>query len=779
MVPHRCKVINHVLKTIGFHMNKSEKTSFTTCSPHCGNNPCSFEVKTQGEEILSFQANSRMDIKPCIKGFQIPDRYNHPDRILYPMKRVGAKGSGKNGFNNFERISWDEAVTAIADGLQDAKSNGGNESILLYNYSSQHTLPGGRDAAPATILRLLNLWGGAIEAFNRGSLCWSAFLGGSNDVLGQWQIKNKKSDKCAWIVLWGNNPVETGYRGLMQSLQEAKRKGTKFIVIDPMKTKTVRRFADIHIPIEPSTDTALALGVLRIILKQNSLNKNFLRERTNAPFLVKESTGSFLTDKDGDPLVWDEDLDKLVSYKISKKPKIDMKKNINGENYITSFKLLRNASEKWTSHAVEKECGIPSSSVHKIASALKNGKIIVYYGAYQRTLKGENAVRALHILNLISGAIDGVINHGSSDKSFHFDRATETGLSKIMVENWAVPNPVKRTVPVGKIAEAILNPDSYGGPINAGLFMWGNPIGQGGNSNKTKKALLSLDFCAVSEIFLTPTAKCADIIIPASTWLERSTITEGMSVGSTFYHLIEERKPKHQIFFSPGVLKPLGEAKDDFDFICLLAEKMGYKKEFPWNGSRQWIENLIDLARKDSRFPWFQKITLKKLAENGVVTLDIPDGNSSWDLKTKHGRAQIYFENKIHRVPEYFSPKELLESEQMKYPLKLITPKTYFRASSTFNNAEKLLRHDFNVATVNLEDAKKRDIQNGDSIRLFNDFGETKFVAKTSDIIRKGVVHIPAGGNEELGMANELTGDMLSEYENATFNSYRIELEKI
>ena len=115
----------------------------------------------------------------------------------------------------------------------------------------------------------------------------------------------------------------------------------------------------------------------------------------------------------------------------------------------------------------------------------------------------------------------------------------------------------------------------------------------------------------------------------------------------------------------------------------------------------------------------------------------------------------------------------------MKYPLKLITPKTYFRASSTFNNAEKLLRHDFNVATVNLEDAKKRDIQNGDSIRLFNDFGETKFVAKTSDIIRKGVVHIPAGGNEELGMANELTGDMLSEYENATFNSYRIELEKI
>tara|TARA_A100001037_G_C15151263_1_gene639379 strand:- start:4064 stop:6346 length:2283 start_codon:yes stop_codon:yes gene_type:complete len=760
-------------------MNELKRTTFTTCSPHCGNNPCSFEVETKGEEISSFRANPRMDIKPCIKGFQIPDRYNHPDRILYPMKRIGKKGSGKNGYNTFERISWDEAITSIADGLNAAKVKSGNDSILLYNYSSQHTLPGGRDGAPATIMRLLNLWGGAIEAFNRGSLCWSAFLGGSDDVLGQWQIKNKKSDNCDWIILWGNNPVETGYRGLTQSLQEAKRKGTKFIVIDPMKTKTVQRFADIHIPIEPSTDTALALGVLKIVLEEQYLDKDFLAKRTNAPFLVKKSTGKFITDRNGDPLVWDEKLDALVSYKVSQKPMIDTEKNINGEKCTTSFKLLQNASQKWTEEAVEKECGIPSSSVHQIAYALKNGKIIVYYGAYQRTLKGENAVRALHILNLISGAIDGVINHGSTYTDTHFDRATESGLSKIMAENWSVPNPVKRTIPVGKIAEAILNPDSYGGAIHAGLFMWGNPIGQGGNSNKTKKALLSLDFCAVSEIFLTPTAKCADIIIPASTWLERSTITEGMSVGATFYHLIEERKPKHQIFYSPGVLKPLGESKDDFDFVCLLAEKMGFRKEFPWADSKQWIENLVDLARKDSRFPWFEKITTEKLEKNGVLTLDIPRANSSWDLKTKHGRAQIYFENKIHSVPEYFSSEELLESKQMKYPLKLITPKTYFRASSTFNNANKLLRHDFNVATINKEDAKKRDIKNGDYIRLFNDFGETKFVAKTTDVIRKGVVHIPAGGNEELGMANELTGDMLSEYENATFNSYRIELERI
>ena len=197
-------------------------------------------------------------------------------------------------------------------------------------------------------MRLLNLWGGAIEAFNRGSLCWNAFLGGSDDVLGQWQIKNKKSDTCDWIILWGNNPVETGYRGLSQSLQQAKRKGTKFIVIDPMKTKTVQRFADIHIPIEPSTDTALALGVLKVVLEEQSLDKKFLGEKTNAPFLVEKSTGKFMTDKNGDPLVWDEKLNQLVSYKITQKPMIDIEKEINGEKYITAFKFLKNASKKWT-----------------------------------------------------------------------------------------------------------------------------------------------------------------------------------------------------------------------------------------------------------------------------------------------------------------------------------------------------------------------------------------------------------------------------------------------
>ncbi|MCE2453930.1 MAG: hypothetical protein J4F48_14220, partial [Nitrospinae bacterium] len=106
------------------------------------------------------------------------------------------------------------------------------------------------------------------------------------------------------------------------------------------------------------------------------------------------------------------------------------------------------------------------------------------------------------------------------------------------------------------------------------------------------------------------------------------------------------------------------------------------------------------------------------------------------------------------------------------------TPKTYFRASSTFNNATKLLRHGWNVATLHPVDAAARGIENGDSVRLKNDYGESVFEAKVSEGIKPGVVHVPAGGLPEDGAANQLTGDALSEYENATFNSYRVEVEK-
>ena len=397
-------------------MSEAPKKAYTLCSPHCGNNPCSFEVETSGGDITSFKANPRMRIKPCIKGFQLPDRYHHPDRLLYPMKRVGAKGSGAGGANRFERVGWDEALDLVAGGLEAAKEKGGNESVMMYHYSAQHTLPGGRDAEPATIMRLLNMWGGAVQPYMRGSLCWKAFLGASDDVFGHWQVSNKPSDDCEWIVLWGNNPVETGYRGLLQSLQNAKKKGARFIVVDPLRTRTVERFGDIHVPIRPSTDTALALAVLRLMLSEGALDEAFLGERTNAAFLVDADTGRFVTAPDGAPLVWDEETASAKPFGACEKPALSGIFEVNGTGCRPALDYLRDAAEPWTPERAARECDVSKEHVHDIARAMRRGKVIVYYGSYQRTVHGEQAVRALHILNLMAGASGGVLRHGARGK---------------------------------------------------------------------------------------------------------------------------------------------------------------------------------------------------------------------------------------------------------------------------------------------------------------------------------------------------------------------------
>lgn len=757
-------------------MAAAPRKAFTLCSPHCGNNPCSFEVEARGEEIATFRANPRMRVKPCIKGFQLPDRYHHPDRLLHPLKRAGKKGSGADGANRFERASWDEALDLVARGLEAAKEKGGNESVMMYHYSAQHTLPGGRDAEPATIMRLLNLWGGAVQPYLRGSLCWKAFLGGSADVFGHWQTLGRPNEECEWIVLWGNNPVETGYRGLLQSLQAAKRRGTRFITVDPLRTRSAARFGGVHVPVRPSTDTALALAVLRLMIAEGAVDEDFLKERTNAAFLVEEDTGRFARAADGAPLVWDEAGASAKPFTAGGSPALGGSFRVEGKRCRTAFDHLREAAERWTPARAARECGVSEGHVRALARALARGKVIVYYGSYQRALRGEQAVRALHVLNLVTGGFGGALRHGA--EGFPSARAHGTGLAEVMTERWAVPNPVARSIPVGRVAEAILDPASYGGPVNAALVMWGNPVGQAGNARKTERALQALDFCAVADVFMTPTARRADVVLPASTWLERCAIAEGLETGATFAHLIPDMKPRHVLLYTPGVMPPRGESLDDFEIVRRLAEKMGYGAHFPWKTSREWIEELLDAARADARFPWFGGVTIEKLEAEGWLPLEVPDPAPDWELATPHGRAQLYFEELEARVPAHFPPEEAADGEA-RHPLRLITPKTYFRASSTFNNAASLLRHGWNVATLHPSDAAERGIESGDRVRLGNDFGETAFEARVSADVRPGVVHVPAGGLLADGAANLLTGDDLSEYENAAFNSYRVEAGKL
>ena len=771
----------------------------TVCAPHCGNYPCEFQAWVKDSEIVRFRPHPQMTTAPCLKGFSLPDRLMNPERVLYPLRRVGPRGGGR-----WERISWQEALEAVSQGLEDAKVRHGNDSVAMYHYASQHTLPGGKNGAEASIFRLLNLWGGCVPAYQRGSLCWSPFIEVSRRLFGSWQTVEPQDGDCNWIVLWGNNPFETAVRGPLQSFRKAKKAGTKFAVIDPVASETVERLSpDEHLRLTPGTDIALALSMMEVILSKGLIDMKFLARYTNAPFLVQVHNGRFLREKDlrgsgsTEPLVWEESKGDFVPFPKARNPALSGQFSPGEVSCVTALDRLTQSAMAWPPERAAEVCGVPAEQIRRLALAFgKAGsgraKVVVRYGGYQRNVNGEDAVAALHALNILTGNFRGVLTGDTSEvENYHGEehateltRVTDIGIQEV-AKRYATPNPVLKRFPVNHLAEAILNPNRYGTNLHALLVMWGNPVNQNGDTKKTIEALKTLDFIAVSDIFLTATVQYADVVLPASTNLERYTLTEGCEVGRTFYPALYDDEPKMQLFYGKPVIPPRGESKDDFDIVCALAKVMGYGDAFPWTSAREWIEEMIDIARRNPRLPWLKDVTMERLEREGVVDIPVPRPGLSLALSTPSGRVELYNEGAIDRE---LSPVPCFGVEDgirigaitgNSYPLHFLTPKTIFRACSTFSNEGRIRRHNqrFNRLLMHPDDAVPRDIQDGDTIEVFNERGRIEVEVHVSSRGRPGVVRLPQGGYPEDGLVNILTSDALSGLsENAAYNACGVEV---
>lgn len=775
----------------------------TLCAPHCGNHPCALQVEIQ-DGPAGLKAHPRLRFPPCIKGFQLIDRLYHPDRVLHPMKRSGARGSG-----DWERVSWEEALDLVAEGLERAKARHGNRSVALYNYVGQHSLPGGVKGAKVTIHRLLSLWGGFVPAAERGDLCWGAYVQGSAALYGSWHVSLPPDEECVVVVIWGYNPLETGVRGPAQSLKRARRRGTRIVVVDPVRSPTAQRLADIHLPIRPGTDAPLALALLHEVLSRGWADESFLRRRTNAPFLVRGDSGRFLREGDitggtSDAfVVLAEDEGPLVPVPPGPEcpegvePSLTASLSVKGVPCRTAYLCLRDAVGAWPAERAASVCGVSVGAIRELAALLgsaRAAKVKLSQGGYQRNRGGETAVQAAGLLNVLTGRVRGMAtpSHAEppprSEDPVGLRRFYSLGILDTAVRHYAVPNPVKDRFPVNRLAEAVLNPEAYGTDLRALLVMWGNPVGQNPDAEKTVRALQALDFVAVSDLFLTPTARWADVFLPVSTLMERTGILEGGEVAPTHLHDLRHLAPKRQLFFARRAVEPLGESRDDFEIICGLARRMGFGAQFPWRTADDWVEDVLGLARRDPSFPWLRDVTVERLEKECVVDLDIPPLADTWDLDTPSGRIEVYSEGLLLRgespVPRWGGDGEAVSAassrEGAEYPLTLVSPKTVFRAHSTFANHEKLLRLGYNRALVHPEDAETRGIRDGDRVRIFNGRGETEIEARVTEDVRPGTVRVYSGGWPETGAANFLTSDRVTGYsESAAFNDCRVEMARV
>ncbi|MFC1972035.1 molybdopterin-dependent oxidoreductase [Chloroflexota bacterium] len=767
-----------------------EREVNTFCSPHCGETPCEFVVTVRDGRAVSLKPHPKLKYSPCPKGFTNIQRLYHPDRLKYPMERTGKRGEGK-----WRRISWDDALEKIASRLNYVKSKYGNESVVLYNYVAQLGRP---DSGPGTgnrysILRLLNLWGGCIPAYQRGSLCWQALIAASNNLYGTWKATLPADSECRTIIVWGTNPAETASRGVMRSFRQAKKRGTRFIVIDPVFTDTARLLADTYLPIRPGTDLALALSMMNVIIGEGLFDLSMLLEHTNAPYLVRCDNGKLLRwrDVDGgssdDYVVWDSEAN-------SPRPRGDRPSvpalsgtyTANGIQSQPVWHLIENYASEWTLQRAEETTGIPAEQIRETARALainKPAKIAFYFSpGLQRASWGENTVYAMGSLNVITGNFS-----GTYAQMYHRLPTMDIGFDESALR-YVVANPVKKRIPVNHLAEAILNPARYDTNIKALLVMWGNPVGQNANSNKTIEALKneSLELIVVCDIFITATAQYADILLPVSTFLERTSIMESSETNLLAYPNLLDLSPKPQLFFREKTVEPLGESKDDFEIICLLAEKLGHGEHFPWKNTENWIADVLDIARKDPRFPWLKTVTMERLKQEGVIDIDAPLPKPTWELQTPSGMVELYSEALLEMgydpIPIYREPEEGPVSTPdlyRKYPLNLISPHSRWRAHSSFANQPEILQSHPPEVLIHTDDAEERGIVNGELVRIFNDRGTFEIKAKVSEGIRPGVVRIYEGGWPEHGMVNLLTSDRLTTYgENPTYNTCLVQVTR-
>jgi anaerobic selenocysteine-containing dehydrogenase len=393
----------------------------------------------------------------CGKVAKYLEREYHPNRLLYPMRRVGAKGEGK-----FERIAWDEALDEIATRLQAIARELGSEAILPYSY--------------AGTMGLLNNAGMDRRFFHRlgasrldrtiCSMTGGVALTASQGARFGMDVEQFANAKL--ILAWGANVLGTNSH-LWPFIVEARRKGARFYVIDPVKNRT-GHLADKHFAVNPGSDLALALALIHVILRDGLEDRDYIAAYTNG------------------------------------------------------FPELAALAADYTPERVSSLTGLPGEDIELLAreyAALKPAAIRVNYGV-QRNDRGGAAVRAIAALPVLTGAwrYPGGGLQLTTSGAFEFNT---TALERPDLQKLSPLGREARIVNMARLGEALLDLDA---PRIAALVVYNsNPAAIAPNQNRVAAGLKRDDlFTVVLEQFQTDTADYADIVLPVTTFLEHTDL---------------------------------------------------------------------------------------------------------------------------------------------------------------------------------------------------------------------------------------------------------------
>ncbi|MBR1779999.1 MAG: molybdopterin-dependent oxidoreductase [Oscillospiraceae bacterium] len=717
----------------------------TTGRNNCGGR-CIIRAHVRGGEILRLttdtpaEAGEGVPLCACARGMNYHRTFLSPDRLRYPMKRVGPRGEGK-----FQRISWEEAVDTIASEWRRIRDTYGPGS----RYVTYATGVSAAFSPKSLAQRLLALDGGYLDYYNSYS---TACISQATELM--YGTMHTGSSPETWldsqlILLWGHNPAETKFDCVsMHLLQTAKAKGIPLVVIDPRESDTVRALDCEWIPIRPATDAALEDAMAYVIWSEGLQDQAFL-DRCCLGF-----------------------------------DKAHMPPGVPPEACYLSYLTGETDGIPKTPEWAETICGVPAPTIRSLALRLAKAKpaaILLGYGA-QRHAYGEQGVRGAILLACMTGNV-GVRGGWASGHALYERHADFPSVKP--------QNPYGRAIPTFCWTEAVehghtmtaldgvVGGERLDSDIKMILNLAGNClINQHSDINRTAELLRDTskcEFIVCSDLFLTSSAKFADILLPGVSFLESENLTQPWKWGDF-------------IGYNNQVIPPLGEGRFEYDWLSEVADRLGLREAFTeGRDTRGWLEHLYNQLRaKEPELPDFDAFRARGIHRyrNNPVTIAFEAecrDPQAHPFPTESGKIELFspkvwrttFKSDFPAIPRYVAPPEGPQDPlRKKYPLQLIGWHTKRRCHSIHDNNPGLEPLDPQRLWIHPDDAARRGLSEGDAAEIWNDRGRTRVPVHVTRRLQPGVVALAQGswftpdadGVDQNGSINVLTSQTPTPY---------------
>jgi formate dehydrogenase alpha subunit len=627
--------------------------------------------------VLPCKTDEVSEGKPCIKGRNAAGFINHPDRLKSPL----VKRNGK-----FEPISWDEALNIVTKQLGEKKQKYGADSVGVLA-SAKCT-----NEENFVLMKFARAVIGTNNVDHCARLCHASTVVGLAKAFGSGAMTNSipevEGSDCIFVI--GSNTIEQ-HPLIGSRVLRAKEKGAKLIVADPRRTPLVE-FADVYLQHRPGTDVCLLNGIMNLILSWDLADKDFIAQRTEGFEELERKVKEYPPEK-------------VCEITGVAQAALEMAARIYGEAEKASI-LYAMGITQHTTGVDNVECC---------------ANLAMLTGNIGRESTGVNPLRGQ---NNVQGACDmGALPNVYSGYQSVTDEAARAKFEKA----WGVKLPEKVGLTVTEMTDAALKSS-----LKAMYIVGENPMLSDPDINHVKKALSSLDFLVVQDIFLSETARFAHVVLPGCSFAEK----EG-TFTATDRRVQRVRK----------AIEPIGDSKPDWLIVIELAKKMG-GKGFDYKSAEEIMEEIAQLT------PSYAGISYERL-DNGKVL--------AWPCASKEhpGTRFLHKDAFVRGKGRFFAVdyKEPAELPDKKYPFILTTGRLMFQYhTGTMTRRVPALERELptGFVEINTRDAEKLSIAQGEKVKVTSRRGEIEIKALVTDGIRPGVVFIPFHFAE--CAANELTG---------------------